>query len=348
MTALIRESVQRMHGYTPGEQPKATDIIKLNTNENPYPPSPKVAAALARLEIGSLRRYPDPMASAVRRRLAEVYGFAPEQVFAGNGSDESLALATRAFVEHQGAIGAFDPSYSLYPVLAEIREVAYRPVALGEGFSWRMPPDYAASLFYIANPNAPTGMLFPRHEVEAFVDRFPGVVVIDEAYVDFAGEDCLELARTRENVLVMRTMSKSFSLAGMRIGYAFGAPALIEALNKVKDSYNLDLLAQTVALAALDDMPWMERNAVRIRQTRTRLSAALERMGFSVVPSAANFVWARPPRRSARELFEALKAQRIYVRFFDDERIRDYLRISVGTDAEIDTFVERLQKEMMA
>jgi len=261
-------------------------------------------------------------------------------VFAGNGSDEVLALCTRAFVENDGRIGYFVPSYSLYPVLADTRGVAHQGIELDQEFQWVEPAGADWSLFLVANPNAPTGMLFARDRVEAFCGRCRGVVVLDEAYVDFAPQDCVDLALSLPNVLVARTLSKSYSLAGLRLGYAIGAVELIEALFKMKDSYNLDGVAQAMGVAAIQDHENMRRTAARICITRERLSEGLAALGFRVYPSAANFVWTRPAGLAAQALFEALKERGILVRHFPGERTGAFMRITVGTDAQVDALLE--------
>jgi histidinol-phosphate aminotransferase len=342
MSRFIRESVRKMTAYTPGEQPADTQIVKLNTNENPYPPSPRVAQALRELDPERLRLYPDPVSMDLRKGIAALHGCGVESVFAGNGSDEILALCTRAYVEDRGSIGYFVPSYSLYPVLADIRVVEQRPVDLGPEFDWKMPDSYSCSLFFLTNPNAPTAILYPPAQVMAFCERLPGVVVIDEAYVDFSRESCLALALERDNVLVVRTLSKSYSLAGLRVGYAVGHPDLVAAMYKLKDSYNLDRLSQALALAAISDQAHMRMNVGKIKTTRRRLSEALAGLGFVVYPSESNFVWARPAGKSAGEVFEALRRQRILVRYFPGGRTGDFLRITVGTDAEADRLIAAL------
>jgi histidinol-phosphate aminotransferase len=337
----ICKNVQALKAYTPGEQPKIQGVIKLNTNENPYPPSPKVAAALQAFDCARLRLYPDPTFVALRQRIATLHGCADTQVFIGNGSDEILALCTRAFVENDGSIGYFVPSYSLYPVLADIRGAEKRPARINDDFTWRMPENYEASLFFMTNPNAPTSMTFDKAAVALFCGNFNGVVLIDEAYVDFADSDCMDLALRRDNAntLVMRTFSKSFSLAGLRFGYVVGPEALIGALYKIKDSYNIDMLAQTVAMAALDDMPHMRENVRRIRATRERLAAALRRRGWRVCDSQTNFIFVRPPDGDAARVFEALKAAKIFVRYFPGEMTGNYLRITVGTDEQTEALL---------
>jgi len=345
MAGLVRESVESLAAYTPGEQPRDPRVIKLNTNENPYPPSPCVAEALSGIDADGLRRYPDPLSLRLRERIADLHGVGAERVFVGNGSDEVLALCTRAFVEDDGTIGYFEPSYSLCPVLAGIRAVEERPVELGTDFEWRMPRGYACSLFFLTNPNAPTGILYPFETVREFCAAMPGVVVIDEAYVDFSSRHCMELAAELDNVIVARTLSKSYSLAGLRVGYAVGSERLVEALFKVKDSYNLDAVAQELALAALSDPEHMQANAGRIRATRGRLMEALAGSGYSVYPSETNFVWAKPPALPAEEVFRRLRKKGILVRYFAGERVGECLRITVGTDAEIDALIDALGEE---
>ena len=341
---MICKNVQAMTAYTPGEQPKDPGIIKLNTNENPYPPSPKVADALRAFDYARLRLYPDPVFTALRQRLASIHGCATEQVFIGNGSDEVLALCTRAFIENDGSAGYFMPSYSLYPVLADIRGAEQRPVALGPDFAWRMPEGYGASLFLMTNPNAPTSLLHDKATVAAFCRQFRGVVVIDEAYGDFADETCMDLAVAagNTNTLVMRTLSKSYSLAGLRFGYAVGPAELIGALYKIKDSYNMDMLAQIVALAAFDDLPHMRENVRKIRATRARLTDSLRQRGWTVCDSQTNFLFARPPDGDAARVFETLKAAKIYVRYFPGPETGEHLRITIGTDAQTDALLAAL------
>lgn len=336
--ALIRASVAAMRGYVPGEQPKDPGIVKLNTNENPYPPAPGVARALHGMAADVLRLYPDPMCAKLRDGIAAMHRVGPECVFVGNGSDEILALCARAFAEHDGtgSIGWFEPSYSLYPVLAQIEDVPGRPVELGPDFDWAMPAGYSASLFFLTHPNAPTGRVYDEAVVRRFCAGFPGVVLIDEAYVDFAERDLADLARRLPNVLIARTFSKSYSLAGLRLGYAVGPAPLIGALSTIKDSYNVSRLTQELGLAAIGDPAHMLANRDRIVATRTRVAAELARRGFDVCPSAANFLWAKPPVAIAAEtMFRALRERRVLVRYFPGRRTGGHLRITVGTDAQM-------------
>lgn len=342
--SLVRKSVKAMAGYVPGEQPSSRRIVKLNTNENPYPPSPKISEAIEGMDPAKLRLYPDPVSMKLRKRIAELHGCSVENVFAGNGSDEILALCTRAFVEDDGSAGYFSPSYSLYPVLADIRDVRKMPVELDKDFEWRMPAGYNCSLFFLTNPNAPTSLLYPKSIVRKFCKSFNGVVLIDEAYVDFSRENCMDLALTLRNVLVMRTLSKSYSLAGLRVGYVVGEKQLIEALFKIKDSYNLDAVAQVLALAALSDVKYMRSNVARIIATRRRLTAALAELGYRVFPSETNFLWVKPFGVTAEQLFNKLRKENIFVRYFKGVRTRDYVRITIGADKAVDKLLEVVRR----
>jgi len=337
-----------MQGYVPGEQSRDPGIVKLNTNENPYPPSPMVAKSLQAISIEELRLYPNPTALKLRQRIAAVHGCDVDNVFVGNGSDEVLALCTRAFVEDTGSIGFFNPSYSLYPVLALIRDVPVRPVELSAGFSWQMPRGYNTSLFFLTNPNAPTGMLHDKATVSRFCRQMPGVVVIDEAYVDFASAHCMDLAMKRSNVLVVRTLSKAYSLAGLRVGYTIGAKPLIAALFKLKDSYNTDTIAQHLALAALSDLRHMRANVRQIKNTRIRLAGLLAERDVFVYPSETNFFWVRPPVVSARVFYESLRNRLIMVRYFDGPRTRDFVRITIGTDQQVDKLINAIDELELA
>lgn len=333
-----------MDGYVPGEQPKGDDVVKLNTNENPWICSPEVHDILREIDVAMLAKYPDPLCTEVRKVIAEKHEVGVSNVFAGNGSDEVLALCIRAFVERDGgSVGFFDPSYSLYPVLAEIEAVETRPVELDENFGWQMPDGYEASLFFLTNPNAPTGMLFPKEKVEAFVKTFSGVVLIDEAYVDFAGEDCMDLATKYNNVLVARTLSKSYALAGIRFGYCVGNHALIEALYKIKDSYNVNMLTQELARVALLDEGTMTAITSAVKNSRVLMTDELKELGFKIYPSETNFLWVKPPKPGAKKIFEELKKRNVFVRWFNGPRTSDYLRITVGTDQQTMALVEALE-----
>ena len=340
----IRKSVQALSAYVPGEQPQGDDIVKLNTNENPWLCSAEVHDILREIDVSMLAKYPDPMCTEVRKVIAEKHEVGIGNVFAGNGSDEVLALCIRAFVErNSGSVGFFDPSYSLYPVLAAIEDVKTRPVALDDNFGWQMPEDYEASVFFLTNPNAPTSLRFSKETVEEFVCDFPGVVVIDEAYVDFAAEDCMDLATEYKNVLVCRTLSKSYALAGIRFGYCVGSKELIDALYKIKDSYNVNMLTQKIARVALLDQGTMEAITAAVKNSRTLMTEELVTLGFEVYASETNFLWVKPPAPGAQKIFEKLKTYNVFVRWFDGDRTRDYLRITVGTDQQTLSLVAALE-----
>ena len=353
----ITKCVRRLEAYTPGEQPKAKNVVKLNTNENPYPPSPKCAAVLKSFDLDRLRRYPDPEFSALRQELAKLNRTRPENVFVGNGSDEILALAAKAFVENDEQIGSLDPSYSLYKTLAAIRDVKWigcNPLERLEALDILVGEK--VSLFLLTNPNAPTGTLADPKTIAAFARKFKGVVLVDEAYADFSRTNCMRLATAAKNrnILVMRTFSKSYSLAGLRIGYCVGPKDLIAALYKVKDSYNVDAIAQAVALAAVKDQKWMKANVAKVVKTRRWFTAELERRGWDVLPSESNFVFARPPAkrgsgllsasRKAASIFSALRERNIFVRYFRGPKTGDRLRVTIGTDIQMKKLLKALNE----
>jgi histidinol-phosphate aminotransferase len=342
--------VHRLTPYVPGEQPALAHPVKLNTNENPYPPSPRVIEAIRR-ELGedgaSLRKYPDPTARALREAVAKHHGLRIEQVFAGNGSDEVLAHAFQALLKHDKPIAFPDITYSFYPVYAQLYGVAYETVPLNADFAIDVD-DYRAPRggVLLPNPNAPTGRALPLSEIEVLLKANPDApVIIDEAYVDFGAESAVNLIDAYPNLLVVQTTSKARSLAGMRVGFAFGDPALIEALTRVKDSFNsypLDRLAQVAALASYEDQAWFEESCAKIIASRETLTAQLRTLGFDVVPSAANFVFAKHPAHDAAALAAALKAKEIFLRHFKLPRIDQHLRISIGTPAECDALIAAL------
>lgn len=333
---MIRKSIQSLHAYVPGEQPSSPDMIKLNTNENPYSPSPAVAGALASLSCDPLRRYPDPACNALREEAANLHQCSPNQIIFGNGSDELLALCLRAFVERDRKVGFFSPSYSLYPVLANIEDLHTCPTPLPDNFGWTEPNVDGCDIFLMTTPNAPTGTAYPKDEIAEFCDSYAGVVVLDEAYADFAEENCMDLALTRKNTVVCRTLSKSYALAGIRLGYLVGPEPLVEALYKIKDSYNVNMLTQTVGLAALQDREWFNTHVELISSTRDQSMQELKAMNCTVFDSHTNFIWFSPPGIKAEELFEQLKKQSIYVRYFPGPVTGDYIRMTVGTNAEME------------
>jgi histidinol-phosphate aminotransferase len=327
-----------MEGYVPGEQPQDRRYIKLNTNENPYPPSPHVLEALRNAVTDDLRLYPDPNAQALRVKAAEVYGVEPDNILAGNGSDDLLSMLFRACVD-AGApadVAYPVPTYSLYDTLAKIQGAEPKTIPFGPDFA--LPSEallaVGARLNLICNPNSPSGTLTSVSTIAEFARRAKGIVVVDEAYADFARESALSLLTSCPNVVVLRTFSKSFSLAGMRVGLAFGSREIIDELGKVKDSYNLDRLSIVAARAALEDLPWMQANIAKVKATREVLVRELGQMGFRVPPSEANFVFAVHPKLGAAELYGALRERGILVRHFATPALRDGLRITVGTNEE--------------
>jgi histidinol-phosphate aminotransferase len=366
--SLIRPLVRKLRPYVPGEQPKIKGLIKLNTNENPYPPSPRVLAAIRAAVDGRLRLYPNPTAQLLREKLARLHRCRPENIIVGNGSDELLAMAVRAFVEPRAGqasrlsragetpalrsskslVQFFTPSYSLYPVLADIHGAATNAVPLSADFSipslaslrdarqW----DFRAALTFVTTPNAPSGHGYSTAQLEELCCAQKGVVVLDEAYVDFARENALALALKYPHVHVARTFSKGYSLCSQRVGYFVGHPDLIAALQKIRDSYNVNSLGQIAALATLDDLPCYRANFRKIIATRERLGRELEALGFRVFPSQTNFILVRPPGFSARNWLQKLRDRKILVRWFSNKSIRGYLRIAIGTPEEAKALVE--------
>jgi histidinol-phosphate aminotransferase len=346
MSDYFRPNISALVGYTPGEQLQDNGIIKLNTNENPYPPSPGVYAALKKAANATLRLYPEPLADRLRSVAATVYGVKPENIIAGNGSDEILTLLMRSFVGPGYRVAFPVPTYSLYDTLVDIQD--------GIGIRVEFPPDFSvpeslagqnAALTLLCNPNAPSGTLVSLPEIEKLARSVAGILVVDEAYVDFAateGASSLPLIGRLPNLVVMRTFSKAFSLAGLRIGLAFASPEIISGMLKVKDSYNLNRLSLVAAAAALQDLPWMARNAARIQGSRKKLTAALKRMGYFVYPSQANFVLAQKRGTNQKPVYEELKRRNILVRYFDTPGLHDCLRITVGTPREIRALIAEL------
>jgi histidinol-phosphate aminotransferase len=368
---LIRPLVRELHPYVYGEQPKVKGLIKLNTNENPYPPSPKVLAAVKAAADGRLRLYPNPTAERLREKLAKLHGCHVDNIIVGNGSDELLALATRCFVEPVSEGGVprrpnsgsrrarpseivqyFTPSYSLYPVLADIHGAARNVVPLKSDFSlpgvaelkrgriW----NFRAALTFVTTPNAPSGRGYSTRELDALCQAQRGVVVLDEAYVDFAEENALKLALKHPHVLVARTFSKAYSLCFQRVGYFVGHRDLIAALHKIRDSYNVNGLGQIAAEATLDDLPYYRANFKKIIATREWLSRELTKFGFRVLPSRTNFILARPSRFSAPAWLQSLRGQKVLVRWFDRPEAKDYLRITIGTASEAKVLVNAVRK----
>jgi histidinol-phosphate aminotransferase len=346
MALYFRSNIASMTGYIPGEQPGGEAVAKLNTNENPYPPSPRVLAALRKTTNQSLRFYPEPLSDSLRKLAAEIYGVRAENILAGNGSDEILSILLRCFVGRGDRVAFPVPTYSLYETLVKIQD--------GEQVCVHYPVDFAiprelhsanAAVTFLCNPNSPSGTLVALREIQKLARAVKGIIVIDEAYIDFAedqGSSAISLIGSIPNLVVLRTFSKSFSLAGMRIGLALAPAELIAGMMKVKDSYNLNRLSVVAATAALKDLPWMQRNVRRIQQTRRKLVSGLRSLGFYVYPSQANFVMAQIKGHKQKALYESLKEKRIFVRYFDTQGLEDSLRITVGTPREVESLLQEI------
>jgi histidinol-phosphate aminotransferase len=345
MSEFLRPNIRAMAGYTPGEQPRGGTFIKLNTNENPYPPSPRVIEAIRECLTGDrLRKYPDYLGATFRQTAGRLLNVDPEGILPGNGSDDILTIVTRAFVPEGGLIASATPGYVLYPSLAEIQGACFQGVPFTA--DWQLPdpwPIRNANLTFLANPNSPSGTTVDPAVLERWVENVSGPLLLDEAYVEFAETNGLHLTRW-PNVIVSRSLSKSHSLAGIRFGYAVAAPALVRELIKVKDSYNCDVLSLAAATAALEDQDYLRSTRAKILATRARLTGALQELGFDVCPSQANFVWCRRFDRPVKPLYEELKRRMILVRYMVYEGYGDGLRISVGTDDETNRLLEELRR----
>ena len=340
---LLRSGIAALTPYTPGEQPQGGKWIKLNTNENPYPPSPAVARAIiATTTDRTLAKYPDPLATAFRMRASEVLGIDPEWIVCGNGSDDLLTILVRTFVGSGECLRVPYPSYILYRTLAGIQGAHCnvfpykRDWTLDEAFA--VPPA-DLRLAIIANPNSPSGTLLSPSRIKDLADRLPCALVVDEAYADFSDTNCIDLVRQSKQIIVTRSLSKSYALAGLRFGFAIAQPPIIEQLRKVKDSYNCDTLSIAAATAAIDDQQWLAANRKAIIATRQRLTDAMRALGFQAQESQANFVWCTHPERPHKPFYEELKKNGILIRYMRYDNWGDGLRITVGTDAEIEAFV---------
>ncbi len=341
--SYFRPEIDAMEGYTPGEQPKVVDLIKLNTNENPYPPSPRIAGLLQGFDSSLLRLYPEPLADSLRDVIAGLHGVERENVIAGNGSDDLLTMVVRCFTDKNRKAACVDPTYSLYEVLTDIQGSECVKISLNEDFS--LPDNLedqlkGTNLFLLPGPNAPTGNAFPKARIEKLCREYDGIVFLDGAYSDFSDVDCMDLAQKYPNVIASKTLSKSYSLAGVRLGYAIACPEIIDGMMKVKDSYNVNMLTQKIAMTALQDQEYLKSTVAKIRATRERLSTALSEFGFKVMPSDANFVFVSPPDGNGGVYFEALRENNIIVRYFPGERTGGFVRITIGTDKQIDRLLE--------
>jgi histidinol-phosphate aminotransferase len=344
----FRKNIEKAKGYTPGFQPKEAGVVKLNTNENPYPPSPMVLKVLADIKGEQLRRYPDPLATEFRQAAGSLNGVPADWIMCCNGGDELLSMAVRGFCDEKRTLAYPVPTYSLYPVLAELQNCKAIEIPFDSEFN--LPAKLAkagAALTIICNPNAPSGSFININELASLADELKGVLLIDEAYVDFAEKNCTQLVKDFDNVIILRSMSKGYSLAGLRFGYAIAQPSLIEGLLKLKDSYNADVVAIAAATAAVKDQQYFKENVEKIKRERKRLTQQLRTLGFKVPDSFSNFVFAENTKRNACEIFEKLVQRNIYVRYWNQPGIDNKLRISVGTSEQNDKLLSAL-KELLS
>ncbi len=344
----VRENISRLAGYVPGEQPQGGKFIKLNTNENPYPPSPKVVEAI-QVAAEKLVRYPDPVSTAFRLAAGEALNVDPAWIVCGNGSDDILTILIRSLVNQGDMIRLPNPSYILYRTLAEIQGASYEEINFNE--DWSLPASFAAAndrlkLVFLPNPNSPTGTVVSQDEILDLADRLPCPILIDEAYVDFAQFNCIDLVKQNEKIMVSRTLSKSYGLAGLRFGFLVAQPSMIEQLLKVKDSYNCDALSIAGATAAITDQSWLQENVGKIKSTRQVLQEKLTQLGFEVIPSQANFVWCTHSSAEVKPIYEYLKENRILVRYMSYPNWKEGLRISVGTDDQISACLSLIQDKV--
>lgn len=343
----FRKSIYKMSGYVPGEQPPlGTKIIKLNSNENPYPPSPKALKVLQEIDGEMLRRYPDPTGKSFRIAASQVLGFPDDWIIAGNGSDDLLNLIVRAVGEAEKQIVCPAPTYVLYRTLAEIQDAEFVEVPYPDDY--QLPVDLLiaaqGAVTFVASPNSPSGTAISVADLEILAKELSGILVIDEAYVDFAENNALELTKKYSNVIVLRTLSKGYSLAGLRLGFAVANPALLAELNKVKDSYNVDALAYLVAASAIADQDHKTANAEKIKASRAKLAVSFQELGFDVWPSETNFLLVRSPNGDAERIYQTLKVQGILIRYFNQPRLQDKLRITVGTEEQNQILVKTLKE----
>ncbi|MBX3423266.1 MAG: histidinol-phosphate transaminase [Pirellulaceae bacterium] len=351
LDSLFRTAVRQMQEYIPGEQPQGGKFIKLNTNENPYPASPKVTQAIVQTAQAGLERYPDPLGTGFRLRAAEVLGVEPDWILCGNGSDDILTILTRAFVGEGQRLRLPYPSYILYRTLAQLQGAAWEEVQFQSDF--QLGDDFSAStpdlkLVCLPNPNSPSGTVLDPQAIGRIADRLPCPLLVDEAYADFAEQHCIELVKQNPRVMVSRTLSKSYALAGLRFGFLVAQPPVIAMLRKVKDSYNCDALSLAGAIAAIDDQAWLSENRAKVIATRQRMTVALRQLGFIVPDSHANFVWCTLPKRPLQPLYESLKRNKVLVRYMNYAGWGEGLRISVGTDSQINVCLSLLAEALQA
>ena len=340
--SYFRDNIDAMDGYQPGEQPRVAKFIKLNTNENPYPPSDAVRRAIESVLAQGLARYPDPSAEAFRQRAAQLHGVEPNWILCGNGSDDILTIVTRSLVGQGERMRMPYPTYILYETLANIQGASYDPIPYDE--DWSLSNAFTAAsedlkLSVIANPNSPSGTVLPPERISELADQLPCPLLVDEAYADFAETNCLSLVAENDKIMVSRTMSKGYALAGIRFGYLVAQPHLIEQFAKVKDSYNCNALAIAAATAAIDDTAWLAETREKILTTRERLTSRLRDLGLTVTDSQANFVWATHPDVDLGDIYDQLKTLQILVRYMGYPGWNEGLRVTVGTDDQVDAFL---------
>ncbi len=351
----FRRNIENAKGYEPGFQPsfaeategrpKETNVVKLNTNENPYPPSPQVLKALAEIQPEQLRRYPDPMGSTFREAAAKVNGVQPDNIMCCNGGDELLRMALQAFCDKNRPVAYPVPTYSLYPVLAKLQNC--KPIEIPFDNEFNLPAKLAgtgAALTIVCNPNAPSATFISVEELASLADELSGVLLIDEAYVDFAENNCVSLVKDFDNVIILRSMSKGYSLAGLRFGYAIAQPDLIAGLMKVKDSYNVDSIAIALATAAIKDQQYFKETIEKVEAERSKLTEQLGKLDFDVPDSQANFVLAKCKNAKADEVYEKLTQRNIYIRYFNYPELKDKLRIAIGTPEQNDKLLSALKE----
>lgn len=346
--SIFRPALSRMLPYAPGEQPPPGKFIKLNTNENPYPPSSAVVSAIQQAATGHLNRYPDPIATAFRRAAAEALGLpGPDWILAGNGSDEILTILVRGLVGEGQRLRLPYPSYILYRTLADIQGAQWEQTSFND--DWTLPAAFGSGdddlrLVLLPNPNSPSGTIVPKDQIQQFASSLSCPLVVDEAYVDFADQNCLDLVQSNEQVMVTRTLSKSYGLAGMRFGFLVAQPHVVAELAKIKDSYNCDALSIAAATAAVSDQQWLQDVVAKMNRTRDRLQQGLTDRGFSIIPSQANFVWCQHPDGLHQQRYDFLRTNQILVRYMSYPDWGDGLRISVGTDDQIDACLLMLDR----
>lgn len=341
----FRENVEKIKGYQPGFQPKDADVVKLNTNENPYPPSPKALEVLKNIASQQLRKYPDPLGTVFREAAGKINAVPADWIMCCNGGDDLLSIAFRAFCDEKRPVAYPVPTYSLYPVLADLQNCEAIEIPFDKEFN--LPPKLASAgvaLTIVCNPNAPTGSFINVSELASLADELECVLLIDEAYVDFAEQNCTSLVKNFDNVIILRSLSKGYALAGLRFGYAIAQPNLIEGLIKVKDSYNVDAVAIAVAAAAISDQQYFKQNVERVKAERARVTGQLGQLDFEVSPSSSNFVLAKSKNAKAADIYDKLVQRNIFVRYFNLPGLDDKLRVTIGTAEQNDKLLNALKE----